>query len=157
MRLWYQTLFSLGDVDRTGAAFSRSGPRPGMAMARNDGPPPQPQQNFGVWISRDEWKKQQVELKRGAEAYNQLLQEIEKKDRSIESLRVASAENLQARRDAEEKVRAPSSARPARARACSLRGGRLLRSWLPCSLRGGRLRSRPCSRSRWTRSTASSR
>jgi hypothetical protein len=32
------------------------------------------QQNFGVWISRDEWKKQQVELKRGAEAYNQLLQ-----------------------------------------------------------------------------------
>ena len=85
-------------------------------MARNDGPPPQPQQNFGVWISRDEWKKQQVELKRGAEAYNQLLQEIEKKDRSIESLRVASAENLQARRDAEEKVRAPSSARPARAR-----------------------------------------
>ena len=128
-----------------------------MAMARNDGPPPQPQQNFGVWISRDEWKKQQVELKRGAEAYNQLLQEIEKKDRSIESLRVASAENLQARRDAEEKVRAPSSARPARACACSLRGGRLLRSWLPCSLRGGRLRSRPCSRSRWTRSTASSR
>ena len=48
-----------------------------MAMARNDGPPPQPQQNFGVWISRDEWKKQQVELKRGAEAYNQLLQEID--------------------------------------------------------------------------------
>ena len=60
---------------------------------------------FGVWVSRDEWKRQQIEAKRGAEAYNQLLQEIEKKDRSIESLRVASAENLQARRDAEEKVR----------------------------------------------------
>ena len=38
------------------------------------GAPSAPHQNFGVWISRDEWKKQQVELKRGAEAYNQLLQ-----------------------------------------------------------------------------------
>lgn len=45
-----------------------------MAMAKPSGPPSASQQNFGVWISRDEWKKQQVELKRGAEAYNQLLQ-----------------------------------------------------------------------------------
>ena len=43
-------------------------------MAKPTGPPSASQQNFGVWISRDEWKKQQVELKRGAEAYNQLLQ-----------------------------------------------------------------------------------
>eukprot|EP01052_Picozoa_sp_SAG31_P077856 SAG31_NODE_37277_length_305_cov_1.514563_1_plen_26_part_10 len=26
---------------------------------------------MSVWISRDEWKRQQTELKRGAEAYNQ--------------------------------------------------------------------------------------
>ena len=43
-------------------------------MAKPTGPPSASQANFGVWISRDEWKKQQVELKRGAEAYNQLLQ-----------------------------------------------------------------------------------
>jgi hypothetical protein len=48
-----------------------------MAMAKHAGGATSAglaQQNFGVWISRDEWKKQQVELKRGAEAYNQLLQ-----------------------------------------------------------------------------------
>jgi hypothetical protein len=47
---------------------------PVAMMAKPTGPPSASQANFGVWISRDEWKKQQVELKRGAEAYNQLLQ-----------------------------------------------------------------------------------
>ena len=111
-----------------------------MAMAKHAGGAAaagSAQQNFGVWVSRDEWKKQQVELKRGAEAYNQLLQvrrpfarptgldlcsaerpaptvtpllrpqEIEKKDRSIEALRTQCTEHLEARRAAEQQVRAP--------------------------------------------------
>jgi hypothetical protein len=48
--------------------------------------------NYGVWISREEWKRQQTELKRGAEAYNQLLQDVEKKDREIERLRVSAVD-----------------------------------------------------------------
>ena len=59
--------------------------------------------NLGVWISREEWKRQQTELKRGAEAYNQLLQDVEKKDREIERLRISIVETTNSQRDAEGK------------------------------------------------------
>jgi hypothetical protein len=66
-------------------------------------------QSFGVWVSREEWKRQQVEMKRGTEAYNQVLQEIEKKDRTIEALRSSNEEAAAARHNAEEKVRSRHS------------------------------------------------
>ena len=56
-----------------------------------------------VWISREEWKRQQTELKRGAEAYNQLLQDVEKKDREIERLRISIVETTNAQRVAQDK------------------------------------------------------
>eukprot|EP01048_Picozoa_sp_COSAG05_P020805 COSAG05_NODE_3647_length_1935_cov_0.949346_2_plen_100_part_00 len=75
---------------------------------------------FGVWVSREEWKRQQVEVKRGAEAYNQLLQEIEKKDRAIEALRGSADDATKLRMRADERVRAAAPPQPDRTHATEL-------------------------------------
>lgn len=87
----------------------RPAPTPQRTSAMSAVGKPGGSQSFGVWVSREEWKRQQVEMKRGTEAYNQVLQEIEKKDRTIEALRSSNEEAAAARHNAEEKVRSRHS------------------------------------------------